>query len=164
MVKSNKLLKLTYLIPVFFLASCGTKNIADTQIIKSYKMPKYMTVTITKDGKTEHYSRLANNWYKSDAYTVKNGKVYNGNHVYTDKETVADVKAQIDPKIKVSAYSYYLPGKTGLYSWNQVKLKQTGNIITGKAKGTRYKWVIKGQQVDSVTWTANGTKLCVKKL
>lgn len=163
MVRSNKPLKLAYLLPVFFLAGCG-KNMADTQLIKSYKMPKYMMLTITKDGKTEHYSRLANDWYKSDDYTVKNGKVYNDGHVYGDKEAVADVKAQIDPKVKVSAYSYYLPGKKGLYSWDQVKLKQTGNIVTGKAQEIRYKWVIKGQQVDSVTWTVKGTKLCVKKL
>lgn len=163
MARSNKLLKLAYLIPVVFLASCG-KNINDTQIIKSYKMPKYMRLTITQYGKTEHYSRLAKDWYKSDDYTIKNGKVYNDGHVYADKEAVADVKAQIDPKIKVSAYSYYLPGKAGMYTWNQVKLKQTGNIVTGKAPGISYKWVINGHQVDSVTWTVNGTKLCVKKL
>lgn len=163
MARGKRLLKLAYLMPVIFLASCG-KNMTDVQIIKSYKMPTYMTLTITKDGKTEHFSRLTANWYKSDDYTVKNDKVYNNGHAYTGKEIVADVKAQIDPKVKVSAYSYYLPGKKGMYSWSQVKLKQKGNVITGKAQDTRYKWVIKGRHVDSVTWTVNGTKLCVKKL
>ena len=163
MARSKKLLKLAYLIPVVFLASCG-KNMTDTQIIKLYKIPRYMTLSITKNGKTKHFSRLDKDWYTSDDYTVKNGKAYNGGHVYTDKETVEDVRVQIDPKIRVSAYSYYLPGKNGTYSWSQVKLKQKGNVITGKGPDASYKWVIKGQQVDSVTWTVNGTKLCVKKL
>lgn len=161
MVKSSKLL--LCLVPVFFLTGCK-KTMTDIQIIKSWRMPRYMTLTITKDGKTEHYRRLGKDWYESDDYTVKNGRVYNDDHVYADKEAVADVKAQIDPKVKVSAYSYYLPGKKGMYSWDQVKFKQNGNVVTGKAQDTRYKWVIKGQQVDSVTWTVNGTKLCVKKL
>lgn len=161
MARNKKLL--LYLMPVIFLASCG-KNATDTQIIKSYKIPRYMTLSITKNGKTEHFSRLAGDWYKSDDYMVKNGKAYNDGHVYTDKETVSDVRMQIDPKVRVSAYSYYLPGKNRMYTWGQVKLKQKGNVVTGKAQDTRYKWVIKDQKVESVTWTVNGTKLCVKKL
>lgn len=163
MARNKKWLKLAYLMPVVLLTSCG-KNMTDMQIIKSYKMPRYMTLSITKNGKTEHFSRFAGDWYKSDDYMVKNGKAYNHGQVYTDKETVEDVRAQIDPKIRVSAYSYYLPGKNRTYSWSQVKLKQKGNVITGKSQDASYKWVIKGQQVDSVTWTVNGTKLCVKKL
>lgn len=160
MAKNSRLL---YLLPVIFLTGCGAKNMTDVQIIKSWQMPKYMALTITKNGKTEHFSRLGKDWYTSDDYAVKNGKAYNHGQVYTDKETVEDVRVQIDPKIRVSAYSYYLPGKDGTYSWKQVKLKRKGNVITGKSQDASYKWVIKGQQVDSVTWTVNGTKLCVKK-